>query len=1124
MATSGDLQLALLIKANAQQARAELAATQAQLKGVEASAKQAGTGFGAYNASLNDITAAQRTAAAAAGETTDALAATSQAFTTTAAATAATGETAEQAAARIHAMVQASLAAQDAALGRSAAEAAAAKTARGTADAAAAQSRSWRDVTAAQTAAMNSYHAARAPYEAVQQVLEKSTITTAEFDAASLALAKAVGTGAITAGEYREALDLLDAAKIKDVAVTKAQTAANKEQIASGLKVNSRLGYSLSALISDAASGQVGRSKRELSALANESGLISKLLTPTGAAIGGVVAALAALGVAYVKGEAEVAKFNAALISTGGYAGVTAKDLHDMAGSISGATFGQAKQALLALAQSGRFTGQQLTRAAQAAVDMSRLTGQSMESAIKSITALQDDPVHAIEKLNEQFHFLDTATLQQIQRLQDLGQTQQATDLAESTYADHLRSRAQDMESQIGTLQRVWDSLKSSASFAWDAMMGIGRNYTGAAATSASYDALLQRRQALLDIANGGMGLKQGVIEMAKYPDILGMSRKQMLDEATSLDHSLELLRGQMSKDRSAASDKAESEKLKDAGNKAALAIHDAMKGFDKSVDHAQAVAKVTAQLSAIVSANGVLPEGVQQLGQKFFGPGFDYLVDKAAGISTKGIPGAQLHAALAAAQTAVKQVGDIYANGQKVIEAQHKAGLVNDQAYYDAERGMLDVWERDKTTALEKEKQAAQSHIVTQADRIRADQKVAEIDGEIAQVHADAQAKRLALNAQEKKSLDTLRAAWEKLQAIADKKTGSVDFGAFDKQIATAKAALGAGLTDQKGYQDTIDKLIMEAVQGTSGAPKYRGVSARVGGAFADYGRAQSAENAENVYFQQELNRLVAFFNQKKITSEKYYADLEQLAQAHSQRLEQIDQAKDLAMLAGLTSSFDQAASAVRSAFGAQSTAYRVAFDIAKTAAIAQSTLAMFQAVAEASKMPWPANLGLMAEAFAQGMSIVADIRAIQLGPSGGYAEGGYTGTGGKHQVAGLVHAGEVVYSQADVARHGGVAAVEAHRLRGYADGGFVSPLANAPSPAELGFTMPASPRMDFAKLAAANDSAAAARAPNVKVVAVWDRDQAAHEVLNTPTGHKVIVQTVGDNPRTIQGKWQTG
>jgi hypothetical protein len=57
-------------------------------------------------------------------------------------------------------------------------------------------------------------------------------------------------------------------------------------------------------------------------------------------------------------------------------------------------------------------------------------------------------------------------------------------------------------------------------------------------------------------------------------------------------------------------------------------------------------------------------------------------------------------------------------------------------------------------------------------------------------------------------------------------------------------------------------------------------------------------------------------------------------------------------------------------------------------------------------------------------------------------FARGGYTGAGGMYEPAGIVHRGEVVFSQADVARHGGVAAVEAMRLglRGYASGGPVN------------------------------------------------------------------------------------
>ncbi|MBF6854176.1 phage tail tape measure protein, partial [Acinetobacter baumannii] len=45
------------------------------------------------------------------------------------------------------------------------------------------------------------------------------------------------------------------------------------------------------------------------------------------------------------------------------------------------------------------------------------------------------------------------------------------------------------------------------------------------------------------------------------------------------------------------------------------------------------------------------------------------------------------------------------------------------------------------------------------------------------------------------------------------------------------------------------------------------------------------------------------------------------------------------------------------------------------------------------------------------------------------GFAEGGYTGSGRKYEPAGIVHKGEVVWSQEDIKRWGGVGLVEKMR-----------------------------------------------------------------------------------------------
>lgn len=57
------------------------------------------------------------------------------------------------------------------------------------------------------------------------------------------------------------------------------------------------------------------------------------------------------------------------------------------------------------------------------------------------------------------------------------------------------------------------------------------------------------------------------------------------------------------------------------------------------------------------------------------------------------------------------------------------------------------------------------------------------------------------------------------------------------------------------------------------------------------------------------------------------------------------------------------------------------------------------------------------------------ADVAGVFDDFMGSWASGGYTGPGGMNETAGLVHRGEVVWSKGDIARSGGVAAVESMR-----------------------------------------------------------------------------------------------
>ncbi|WP_049043689.1 hypothetical protein, partial [Acinetobacter baumannii] len=132
----------------------------------------------------------------------------------------------------------------------------------------------------------------------------------------------------------------------------------------------------------------------------------------------------------------------------------------------------------------------------------------------------------------------------------------------------------------------------------------------------------------------------------------------------------------------------------------------------------------------------------------------------------------------------------------------------------------------------------------------------------------------------------------------------------------------------------------------------------------------AQNAQDIEDKYHQDRLNAQIALGGQ---------------------------------MMGSLTSMFG-------SMFGEQSKAYKIMFAADKAYAIAAAGISIQQSIAKAASVGFPANIPLIASAIAQGASIIANIRAIK---DQGFADGGYTGSGGKYQPAGIVHKGEVVWSQ---------------------------------------------------------------------------------------------------------------
>lgn len=216
-------------------------------------------------------------------------------------------------------------------------------------------------------------------------------------------------------------------------------------------------------------------------------GGIGPAVRAVGAYVGGLInpltlsaAAAAALAYAFSQGANESKALNQALIMTGNYAAVSTDQLSTMAATVSQSigTQGKAAEVLSQIAATGKIAGDQMISIGVAAETMEKATGTAVAKTIEQFVSLADEPVKASLKLNEQYHYLTAAIYDQIVALEEQGKKDQAAALAQQTYAEQMKARADKVIANLGYMERAWNAVTGAAKSAWDAMLGLGRAAT----------------------------------------------------------------------------------------------------------------------------------------------------------------------------------------------------------------------------------------------------------------------------------------------------------------------------------------------------------------------------------------------------------------------------------------------------------------------------------------------------------------------------------------------------------------------------------------------------------------------------------------------------------------------
>ncbi|ENR6004686.1 phage tail length tape measure family protein [Klebsiella pneumoniae] len=682
-------------------------------------------------------------------------------------------------------------------------------------------------------------------------------------------------------------------------------------------------------------------------------------------------AAVGFLGLAYYKGTQEQDEFYKSLVLTGNLVGKTSGQLADMAARVSVAansTTGAAASTLNQLVSSGKVAGDSLERVTTAIVKTSVATGIATDKLVGDFNDIAADPVAAITKLNDQYHFLTLATYNQIKALQDEGNQQDAARVATDAYANAMQQRANDIHQNLGLLESAWDSLGKTAKGAWDAMLNIGREQT-----------LTDKLSTLNEnIAEAQKGQKDGGFWnsfSARFTNLPEMIKQRDLLESVAN------LQGDVTKGQAKAKE-AEQQRIKTQ--------QEADRVNQQYLSNADKRNKAIKQQSEFLKAGAITAEqyakNVSRINELYKDP------------KSPKTPKGKAYTEDAATRL-LDQINQQTAALQSQLDASDKLNSAT-QARVKFEQQIADLKSKTQLTADQKS-------ILSRSDEILQAYKQQEALQNSVKTLDDYRKMQEQVKTKDERTNDLLKTRLELLEKA--KATGQLKPGEYEKTRADI-------------YQNTdmqLPSTVRDVVGNTT--PTGGQLSGTFGGMQQQYSQLDQAQKDLDAWLarkEEAYKKAGAITAEGEARMQKTRADAANAAAV-------IEAQKNAIITSATQSMMDSGLSILADGFGQQSGIYKAAFAASKAYAIAQSMVAINAGIAQAASLPFPSNLMAMATVAMETANIVSNIKAVA---DTGFASGGYTGPGGKYQPAGIVHKGEYVFDQASTNRIG-VSQLEALR-----------------------------------------------------------------------------------------------
>ncbi|MDL4446657.1 phage tail length tape measure family protein [Klebsiella michiganensis] len=687
-------------------------------------------------------------------------------------------------------------------------------------------------------------------------------------------------------------------------------------------------------------------------------------------------AAVGVLGLAYYKGSQEQDEFYKSLVLTGNQVNKTSGQLADIAaraGVAADSTTGKAASTLNQLVSSGKVAGDALERVTTAIVMTSDATGIATEKLVSDFNDIAADPVAAITKLNDQYHFLTLATYNQIKALQDEGNQQEAARVASESYSAALIQRSNDIKENLGLLESAWASLGRGAKSAWDAMLDVGREQT-------LEDKLKTLNESIAEAQKGQSegGLWNGL--NARFTNLPAMMKLRD-DLQTQIT-----VQG---------------------------VLNDSISTYNKrqqeGIEAQERINKLTDQtLTNSQKRKKALDELTRDLAKA-----------RAAGNSISAEEEAKLRANINEKYKDPKAPKTPKEKAYTEDAATRLLDQINQQTA--AMQSQLDTSDKLNSATQARIKFEQQIADLKSKTQLTADQKsILERSQEILQAYKNQEALQNSV-----KTLDDYRKMQEQVR-FKDEQTNDLlktRLELLEKAKATGQLKPGEYEKTRADIYQNTDMQLPSTVRNVVGntTPTGGQLSGTFGGMQQQYSQLDQAQKDLDAW----LSRQEEAYAKAGVITAEGEARMQKTRADAANAAAVIEAQKNAIITSTTQSMMDSGLSILADGFGQQSGIYKAAFAASKAYAIAQSMVAINAGIAQAASLPFPSNLMAMATVAMETANIVSNIKAVA---DTGFASGGYTGPGGKYQPAGIVHKGEYVFDQASTNRIG-VSQLEALR-----------------------------------------------------------------------------------------------